>query len=354
MVKWREDVDGKRVQRSRAIAACKGPNAVGKREADDIATREIFDPANRTLPGSADTVARFIEQKFEPNIVARTRSDHYRHVLAHVQKHLGGLRLVDVRADDIYALIAKMQGSNYSGQTIKHVLAAVRRVFRHAKELGVFAGDLPTEFVTAPKVRARGRGALTPAEVSAIASKLESPYRELVLLLVCTGLRIGEALGLRQQWVNLTDQMRIVDGQMVPPFSLRIVATWSRGRWSTGKTEGSLDVVPIPAAIALELSKLTRDPLFALRPGGKPLDPCHAARTKLKPVLRELGLSEAISWHWLRHTLASVADEAGMSEGQRQAVLRHASPEMTRRYTHSRVDALRSGLDVVAGRVLKG
>lgn len=367
MVRWREDVllaDGSlaRVRLTRKLADSKGPGAISKREADRLADEQVFSKLDAAAirPQSMATVNQFLEARFRPNIVDKTRSPHYKNVLPHVARHLGTLKLRDVRPDDVYKLLRAMEAAGLAAQTIKHVLAAVRRVFRHAKELGYFQGDLPTEFVAGPKVRPRRRGALTPEQVFWIAEKMKPPYRQLVLLLATTGLRIGEAVGLRWKRVNLTAEARLVEGEWLPAYSLRVAETWTRNRWSEGKTESSLGLVPLPVVIAAELEAwrgMSRwngadHAVFAVSRTGRPLEPSNAARKKLKPVLKQLDLSGEISWHWFRHTLASLADEAGMSEAERQAVLRHSDPAMTRHYTHTRLDGLRAGLELVAGRVM--
>jgi integrase len=50
---------------------------------------------------------------------------------------------------------------------------------------------------------------------------------------------------------------------------------------------------------------------------------------QLKPACKSLGLTGA-NWHWLRHAHATLLDSVGAPLGTVQALLGHASPEITR------------------------
>ena len=54
------------------------------------------------------------------------------------------------------------------------------------------------------------------------------------------------------------------------------------------------------------------------------------------------------------HTLASLGDQVGMTEAERQRVLRHSDVAMTRHYTHTEIERLRRGLNAVAEVVIGG
>jgi integrase len=55
-----------------------------------------------------------------------------------------------------------------------------------------------------------------------------------------------------------------------------------------------------------------------------------------------------ISRHDLRHTAATFADQAGLTEGERQRILGHSDERMTRHYTKAHADHLRVAMDKMA------
>jgi len=74
--------------------------------------------------------------------------------------------------------------------------------------------------------------------------------------------------------------------------------------------------------------------VFATR-DGKPLDRRNLLRRDLQPVCKALGLPPT-SWHTLRHSNATFLDAVGAPLGTVQALLGHATPEITRSvYLHA-------------------
>jgi integrase len=81
------------------------------------------------------------------------------------------------------------------------------------------------------KLPRRQRGAertvLTPLQIRSLASAVDEPGRSIMLLLVLTGLRIGELLALRWSWVDLKARL------------LRVAETVYDGHFDRPKTKRS-------------------------------------------------------------------------------------------------------------------
>ena len=146
-------------------------------------------------------------------------------------------------------------------------------------------------------------------------------------MLVFTGLRIGELLALRWRDVDLESGV------------LRVTRSVYEGHFDEPKTARSRRSVPLGAK-AIEI-------LLARKPAG--VDPeglIFSTRTgtvferhnlSLAPpsACKRLGLT-GLSWHWLRHANATLLDAVGTPLGTVQALLGHASAEITREiYLHS-------------------
>jgi integrase len=59
-----------------------------------------------------------------------------------------------------------------------------------------------------------------------------------------------------------------------------------------------------------------------------------------------------VTWHSFRHTNATLADQAGLTDTERQRVLGHASDRMTRHYSHADLERVRAKLNEVCARLL--
>ena len=58
------------------------------------------------------------------------------------------------------------------------------------------------------------------------------------------------------------------------------------------------------------------------------------------------------SWHSFRHTLGSLADQAGLTLTERKRVLGHAGDHMTMHYSHADLERVRVGLEAIAAQII--
>ena len=274
----------------------------------------------------------------------KTQGRCYEHIYKrHILPVLGQKRLRDVRMETIQDLIYAGQ-NKYSPQTLLHVRNALSGLFRLAKKIQWFRGELPTEGVELPPMRRKEKRALTPDQAQSLLAALPQVVCDLCDFLLGTGLRIGEALGLRWRLVNLFPDWQLIDGKEVPPYSM---VTGS-------KTEAGNRIVPFSQPV-LELlqrihagSKFTApdDPVFVNSRGG-PMDAHNAAFRTLKPIANNLGLGW-VSWHALRHTANTWGRMRGMSAMARQKAFGWSADRMALHYDHATVEEVRQGMERIS------
>ena len=158
-----------------------------------------------------------------------------------------------------------------------------------------------------------------------------------VALMVATGVRVNELVGIKCQDIDL------------PSRSMRLVGKGRRERhvfltndWLTGLTGTYLRT---RTALGLEQPHL----LFNSR--HEPLT-APAMRARLVKAARKAGLATRVTPHMLRHTAATQLIEAGVDIRYIQRLLGHASLSTTEIYTHVSDRALRrvlSDADVLQG-----
>jgi len=159
--------------------------------------------------------------------------------------------------------------------------------------------------------------AIDPEDVQQFLSVIEKPRdRAMILVLLRTGMRIGELLGTRMSEVNLREkQIIIMEAQ---------------------KTRvGRVSYLSEDAGEALTVWLQKRDPakerLFYGQ--GRQRLGYTAARVMFGKYLEKAGLAhKGYSLHCLRHTCATELLNAGMRLECLQQLLGHSSIEMTRRY----------------------
>jgi integrase len=339
------------------LAPSKGPGAKGKREVnrDRIEFMQRIDQFT-VRPSSMRTLAEFVQERFQPDVVdtlAKNTRLYYRSTLHHILPEIGDLPLRDITPARIQALISKKSAAGL-GKTVKHIRAVLNAVLRHAKAMQWFAGELPTVHVRLPEAKSGERRALTWEQVTALANALPEDLSTLVVLLTVTGMRIGEAVALRWKWVNLTPEMRIVNGEVLPPFSIAVRDSYTRGQYrGKTKTPAGLRNIPLPTWVVPRILRLLGrghsvgpdDPVFSGN-DGRPLNEHYHAK-RLRKVAKSTigGLPKGQCWHVFRHTNATLADIAGFSVTERQRILGHASEHMTMHYTKSDLERLRERLE---------
>jgi integrase len=208
----------------------------------------------------------------------------------------------------------------------------------------MFPGQNPAFGASVPKGAAKERRALSSDEAIRLVAALPAgQYTVLGALLVTTGLRIGEAAALKWGRIDFARE------------TITVAENYTKGRWTTPKTAKSLRTVPAP--------RLLLDALNALRDGrgpddtvfvtghGNPLDADTTRAKILKPAAKRAGVPWA-TWHSFRHSNATMTDELGMTEAERQKVLGHSQSRMTIHYTHPEIERVRAGLEAIAKIVL--
>ena len=142
-------------------------------------------------------------------------------------------------------------------------------------------------------------------------------YEMLFGLLLNSGLRISEALGLK------ASDVRLVEGTAK---SVRVIGKGDKER-----------LVPLPEAFGVVFGFWLKDrnrtePVFA-KADGQPLSP-QAARAYLRGMLQKAGIEKKISPHKLRHTYATNLLNAGAELVDIQALLGHSTLNTTQIYSH--------------------
>jgi integrase len=172
-----------------------------------------------------------------------------------------------------------------------------------------------------------------------------------------TGLRIGEAVGLTWENLDLGDRPKVKVREQV-----------YRGKRKRLKSKEGKRDIPLPGSIAEKLLAHRRDayaspkaPVFATTTGSE-LDPHNVRRTILRPVALGLGYYEelldkdgkprqrtTLGFHALRHTCASLLFAEGRNVKQVQSWLGHATPTITlETYVHLLDEGAGDPLDLSA------
>ena len=186
-------------------------------------------------------------------------------------------------------------------------------------------------------------------EVLRLLAELKEPYRTMVLVAVCLGLRVSEIIGL--QWGDFDWENRTVLVQ-------RSVV---HARVGDTKTEYSRRPMPLDAALADAIWSWREQSMYPMETDwvfannrGKPRWQESILEKQLKPAALRAGIGK-IGWHTFRHTYSTMLRSLGVDVKVQQELLRHADIQTTLNiYTQAVSDAKREANSKVVRMVLPG
>ena len=220
------------------------------------------------------------------------------------------------------------QGKPIGEVTIRHCYCVLVQVFQYAMELELIIKD-PMSKISCPKLTRKKVNALSQEDASRFISLLpavELEFRCMLYLMITTGVRRGELLGL--QWRDIHFDTLVIEVRR------SVMKTKLRGiEVSTPKTANSIREVPLMPFVAEELKQLRNavaDDRFLFPAddvGLIPRDP-GAVTHRVKRFMEKHGLPD-MSPHDLRHTCATLLLSSGADIKSVQEILGHTDASTT-------------------------
>ena len=286
--------------------------------------------AAKVAPTVSELAERFLAEHAEAKRKASTARE-YRRLLVHVVfPAIGKRKVADVTRRDIDRL---HQARRETPTEANRALACLSTMFNIAERWGLRPdGSNPCRHVEKFPQRRRERF-LSAEELARLGDALAaydgSPYAvAAVKLLVFTGARLGEVLGLRWEWID-----------------------FERGeaRLPDSKTGAKTLHLPPPAlAVLSELPRLDSNPYVIA--GAKEGAALVNLEKPWRAIRQPAGLAD-VRLHDLRHAFASVAASSGMGLPIIGKMLSHSQPATTARYAHLASDPVKAAAAAVANKI---
>lgn len=319
---YRDKTLGRWVAKRRGRKVYASPNT-------KLAALQALEDLRRRYPdhvtGHHGTLDEYLRQWLDTlqGVRESTRVSYAIHVDRHISPLLGARLVSDLTAADVRRLIADRLNAGLSPSTVRRIHSTLHQ----ALEQGVRERTLSENAahgVTLPKVERQLIEAMTPDDADAIREAVKGTFLEtLVTLLLGSGMRLGEALGL--------DQGDVREGY--------VVVRRSKGRQHFKE-------ISEDAAEALRLHIATlkvrgpREPVFFGPRSGKRLNGTTVSHAFPKMLL-DAGLAR-LTPHGTRHGVASLMLGAGATLVDVQRQLDHKAITTTDRYySHINREALR-------------
>jgi len=294
------------------------------------------------------SVKEYLTKEWLPGVKATIRPSTYnsyvQHVECHIVPHIGTVKLQKLSGSQVNALYAKLADtgrkdgkSGLSAMTIHHVHACLHKACKDAVRWGHLPKN-PLDAADPPRKKgenAREMRTWTKEQLKAfLAAVADERLSALWHTIAMTGMRRGEAIGLRWSDVDL-ENARLAVRRALIPINREVVVSepkTAKGRRVIALDPGTVEVLKAQAARQLDEQNdwdeawVETGLVFTVE-NGAALDPESVSRYWRQAV--EQSLLPQIRLHDLRHTHATLALQAGIHPKVVSERLGHATISIT-------------------------
>ena len=306
-----------------------------KREAQAVLTKMLHDRDTGILAApNRRTVEQYLRdwqaKALKGRVTPRTYAVYVDHLDRYVIPKVGDKRLTALTPLDIQGIYSAMLERGLSPRTVRHTHAVLRNALKQAVKWRMLPSNA-ADAVDLPKGQRTEQLALTVEQVGAFLMAVEgSPWKALYHVLLNTGLRPGEAFALKWRYVDLAA------GQL----TVRYAVTYDEDRKpvlrdpKTAKSRRRVSFTPDLARVLLEHRDATKDianPQGLVFPtvDGRLIHPNHWSKVDFKNALERAGITRDVRLYDLRHSMATLALEAGIHPKVVSDRLGHSTTQLT-------------------------
>ena len=324
--RWRAAVSGRSGRRARYAKTKAEANAILHQLLADAQEYGVRKPERRTVAAYLDEWLDEARSHLRPRVWQR----YEQYVRVHAVPALGAVKLTDLEPTDLQRLYARKLDAGLSRQTVKHLHTVLKTALNRAVELRLIRTS-PADGAKPPSVPKHEAATLSAAQIRHfLASVREDRFYALYVLVITTGMREAELIGLRWEDVNL------VQGRIGVRRTLTRV-TGQGWVWQEPKTGRGRPVRLTRLAVEALREQWQRSEGTGLvfpNTVGRPVEGQNLLRRNLYPALERAGLPR-VKLHELRHSAATLLMERGIPPKIVADMLGHATVGQTMdRYSH--------------------
>jgi integrase len=307
-------------------------------------TRDLLSEILQSVNGEglrAFTVAQwfnlFVAQKHKSR-AGKTAARHEQMMREFIEflGHRANLNIAAVTTKDVSDFRDRRHSGGLAPSTINVDITILSSAFNSAWKQGHISVN-PCAAIEPLKDKAQRKHTFTPEQVSALVKAAEGDWKGLILVAFYTGARLGDCANLHWRDIELVAKtIRFEQGKGGGEV-VTVIHTALEDYLLSLPTAKSDDAFLFPSLAQRNISPLSK--YFR-----KIMERAHIQQS----VIRERGKAgrsvNALSFHSLRHSFASILANAGVSEELRMALTGHTTREVHRGYTHHQLAALRDAV----------
>lgn len=297
------------------------------------------------------TLKQYGESVFMPakedEVSENTRAYYQGMLDKHIYPYIGELKIVDITAADITAVIQKARRSKLSHSTITGIYTTMHQLFKSA-----YMKDLiertPMDKVQKPrqtkeKLKDKAAEAFTNEEIKQIIRCIQSEklkWQTYIMLAIDSGCRRGEMCGLKWKSVDFKKGTIVIENNLL--------YTKAKGIYETTPKSGKAREIDVSHEVLSLLKSLRAEQaesglsqyVFTESNSAEPMHPQSPTRY-FERFGKKYGI-EHFHPHKLRHSFASIAITNGADIASVSEKLGHANKKITlQMYAHADAESIR-------------
>lgn len=285
---------------------------------------------NRSLPGHQMTFSELYYRWLDRHIVDTSPSQSAITGYGNAYRHcsvLHGMAYTDIKYSDYQRIIDDMRRSGLSYSSVKKVRSLISLMSAYADKIELGGKNYAPLLSLGRNKPVHPHKPFSRQKINRLWSIADCDGVDTILILLYTGMRVGEMLALKKANINQRQQL------------IRITKS---------KTASGIRTIPIHHRIQdLIAARIqTTGPYLIADADGRPYSYsryCYLWR-KVMAAINASGHTT----HDCRHTVATLLDNAGANETAKRRILGHAGGDVTERvYTHKGLRQLRKCIELL-------
>lgn len=240
---------------------------------------------------------------------------------------IGKYKVRDIKKNDIQKIIDKMYKKGLSKSSYHKVKLLAGMLLKEAMEQDIINKNY-ADFVELPSEEKKEKKIFTDMDIKKIEEKAkENEWANTILILIYTGMRIGELLELTKFDIDLNNML--IKGGI---------------KTDAGKNR----IIPIHHKIKPYIEYwCNKTGEYLITKDGNSITTDYYRKYLYYPTIKELGIRR-LTPHSTRHTFASLMDRAGADTLSIQKIIGHADYSTTANiYTHTNIDKLKKAIESI-------
>jgi integrase/recombinase XerC len=272
------------------------------------------------------------EKRYSQHTILSYQADLI-HFFDYVVTDFGEMALPQITHSFVRSWLASLKDAGLAAKSINRKISTLKSFFKYQIKTGVIRQS-PMVKVVAPKAEKRLPNFVADKDIKTLFEHVDFPdtwkgktERLLLLLFYQSGMRLSEAIGLKEASVNFASN------------SIKVLGKGNKER-----------IIPLNPELKTELQHYLKEKPAAVPAGcdrlfvsekGKPLSP-RAVYTCVHHYLSLVTTIQKRSPHVLRHTFATHLTNNGADLNAVKELLGHSSLAATQIYTHNTIDKLKN------------